>query len=89
MAGNAARDNKKNKIIPRHVLLAIRNDEELGKLMAGVIIAHGGVLPNINLVLLPKKTDKAQPRNPNHPPRSPSLPRKLLSFAQPSLSFCM
>jgi len=55
LAGNAARDNKKNRIIPRHVLLAIRNDEELGKLLAGVTIAHGGVLPNIHSVLLPKK----------------------------------
>jgi histone H2A len=59
LAGNAARDNKKNRIIPRHVLLAIRNDEELGKLLAGVTIAHGGVLPNINPVLLPKKTAAA------------------------------
>ncbi|CAN6332795.1 unnamed protein product [Urochloa humidicola] len=59
LAGNAARDNKKNRIIPRHVLLAIRNDEELGKLLAGVTIAHGGVLPNINPVLLPKKTASA------------------------------
>lgn len=56
LAGNAARDNKKNRIIPRHVLLAVRNDEELGKLLAGVTIAHGGVLPNINPILLPKKT---------------------------------
>ncbi|KAJ1261263.1 hypothetical protein BS78_09G015500 [Paspalum vaginatum] len=55
LAGNAARDNKKNRIVPRHVLLAIRNDEELGRLLAGVTIAHGGVLPNINPVLLPKK----------------------------------
>lgn len=59
MAGNAARDNKKNRIIPRHVLLAVRNDEELGKLLAGVTIAHGGVLPNINPVLLPKKSQAA------------------------------
>jgi histone H2A len=41
------------------VLLAIRNDEELGKLLAGVTIAHGGVLPNINPVLLPKKSASA------------------------------
>nr|QGP73767.1 Histone H2A [Sedum alfredii] len=59
LAGNAARDNKKSRIIPRHVLLAIRNYEELGKLLNGVTIAHGGVLPNINPVLLPKKTDHA------------------------------
>ena len=56
LAGNAARDNKKNRINPRHVLLAVRNDEELGKLLQGVTIASGGVLPNINPVLLPKKT---------------------------------
>lgn len=56
MAGNAARDNKKSRIIPRHLQLAIRNDDELGKLMHGVTIASGGVLPNINPVLLPKKS---------------------------------
>ena len=56
LAGNAARDNKKNRINPRHVLLAVRNDEELGKLLQGVTIASGGVLPNINPVLLPKKS---------------------------------
>ncbi|KAG6476300.1 hypothetical protein ZIOFF_065539 [Zingiber officinale] len=64
LAGNAARDNKKNRIIPRHVLLAIRNDEELGKLLAGVTIAHGGVLPNINPVLLPKKAAGKEPKSP-------------------------
>ena len=33
-----------------------RNDEELNKLLAGVTIAQGGVLPNIQAVLLPKKS---------------------------------
>ncbi|XP_050504925.1 histone H2A-like [Diabrotica virgifera virgifera] len=55
LAGNAARDNKKTRIIPRHLQLAIRNDEELNKLLSGVTIAQGGVLPNI---LLPKNTEK-------------------------------
>ena len=51
LAGNAARDNKKSRIIPRHLQLAIRNDEELNRLLAGVTIAQGGVLPNIPLVI--------------------------------------
>ncbi|XP_057962855.1 probable histone H2A.5 [Malania oleifera] len=60
LAGNAARDNKKNRINPRHVQLAVRNDDELGKLLHGVTIASGGVLPNINPVLLPKKSAAAE-----------------------------
>ena len=58
LAGNAARDNKKSRIIPRHIQLAVRNDEELNKLLGSVTIASGGVLPNIHAVLLPKKTKK-------------------------------
>ena len=58
LAGNAARDNKKSRIIPRHIQLAVRNDEELNKLMGGITIASGGVLPNIHAVLLPKKKSK-------------------------------
>ena len=60
LAGNAARDNKKNRIIPRHIQLAIRNDEELSKLLGTVTIASGGVLPNIHSVLLPKKSKKEE-----------------------------
>ena len=45
LAGNAARDNKKTRIIPRHLQLAIRNDEELNKLLSGVTIAHPGRCP--------------------------------------------
>ena len=41
---------------PRHLVLAIRNDEELNKFLGGVTIAAGGVLPNIHSVLLPKKS---------------------------------
>ncbi|KAJ1727650.1 histone H2A [Coemansia sp. BCRC 34490] len=59
LAGNAARDNKKTRIIPRHLQLAIRNDEELNKLLGNVTIAQGGVLPNIHNNLLPQKTKKS------------------------------
>ena len=56
LAGNASRDNKKVRVVPRHIQLAIRNDEELNKLLADVTISQGGVLPNIHSVLLPAKT---------------------------------
>uniref|UniRef100_A0A3Q3M6N5 Histone H2A n=1 Tax=Mastacembelus armatus TaxID=205130 RepID=A0A3Q3M6N5_9TELE len=60
LAGNASRDNKKLRIAPRHILLAVRNDEELNKLLAGVTISEGGVIPNIQASLLPKKTKGAK-----------------------------
>ncbi|CAF0743107.1 unnamed protein product [Adineta steineri] len=74
LAGNAARDNKKTRIIPRHLQLAIRNDEELNKLLSGVTIAQGGVLPNIQAILLPKKTAEG----------APSTPRETTGGAGPS-----
>ena len=55
LAGNAAKDNKRSRIVPRHIQLAVRNDEELNKFLGGVTVAQGGVLPNIHAVLLPKK----------------------------------
>lgn len=60
LAGNAARDNKRQRIIPRHIQLAIRNDEELNKLLRDVTISSGGVLPNIHSVLLPTKGGKGE-----------------------------
>ncbi|KAF6163013.1 hypothetical protein GIB67_021162 [Kingdonia uniflora] len=59
LAGNAARDNKKTRVVPRHIQLAVRNDEELSKLLGSVTIANGGVMPNIHNLLLPKKAGAA------------------------------
>lgn len=60
LAGNAARDNKKTRIVPRHIQLAVRNDEELSKLLGSVTIANGGVMPNIHNLLLPKKSSSSK-----------------------------
>ena len=55
LAGNAAKDNKKQRIVPRHIMLAVKNDDELSNLLGSVTIANAGVLPNINNALLPEK----------------------------------
>ncbi|KAL3110650.1 hypothetical protein niasHT_017528 [Heterodera trifolii] len=60
LAGNAAKENKKLRINPRHLQLAVRNDDELNKLLSEVTISRGGVLPNIHTVLLSKKQQKKQ-----------------------------
>ncbi|CAH2074928.1 unnamed protein product, partial [Iphiclides podalirius] len=56
LAGKAATDNGKNRISPRHILLAVKNDDELNKMLEGVTISQGGVMPRIHQELLPKKT---------------------------------
>ena len=58
LAGNAAKDNKKTRIIPRHIQLAVRNDEELNRLLKDTTIASGGVLPYINSFLIKTPRNK-------------------------------
>ncbi|KAK9162546.1 hypothetical protein Syun_003448 [Stephania yunnanensis] len=46
---NATRDNKKTLVVPRHIQLAVRNDEELKEVaLSKLTIASGGVMPNIH-----------------------------------------
>ena len=52
LSGNAAKDNKKNRINPRHIQLAIKNDEELNRFLGKATISAGGVMPNIHAVLI-------------------------------------
>ena len=55
LSGNACRDNHKKRITPRHVMLAVRNDDELNFLLSNVTLAGGGVLPDIHTSLLKKR----------------------------------
>lgn len=55
LAGNAARDNKRARVTPRHILLAVANDEELNRLLKNVTISSGGVLPHIHPELLTRR----------------------------------
>ena len=38
LSGNAAKDNKRRRITPRHIMLAMRGDDELSKLCSDVVI---------------------------------------------------
>ncbi len=78
LAGNAAAMNKKRKISPRHILLAVANDDELNQLFKGVTISQGGVLPNIQEALLANvRKSKARPASKSpispRPPKSPRI----------------
>lgn len=63
LSDDAAKNLNKKTIKPRHVMLAIRSDEELEQLAQGCIIPQGGVIPNINAVLLPKKTTRRRSKS--------------------------
>lgn len=48
--------NKKQTISPRHIMMAVRNDEETNALFGSdSIIAHGGVTPKLDSRLLRQK----------------------------------
>jgi histone H2A len=55
LAGNSSSEQKKHRIVPRHIQLAIRGDDELNKLLSHITIASGGVLPNIHPAMLKSK----------------------------------
>lgn len=57
-AGNVTKDMQKKIIIPRHIKFGVGQDQELDQLLQHVTISHGGVMPDINEVLLPKRTTK-------------------------------
>ncbi|KAI5651957.1 core histone h2A/H2B/H3/H4 domain-containing protein [Phthorimaea operculella] len=65
LAAKAASDNNRGRVSPRHILLAIRNDEELNQLLSGIIISDGGVMPSIHPTLLPRKTMKQKESAPD------------------------
>ena len=58
LAGNAAKEQGKKTIQPRHLQLAVRNDEELAKLMAATMISNGGYMSNIHPFLIQDKKGK-------------------------------
>ena len=60
LAGNAAEEHGRKTIAPRHLQLAVKNDEELAKLMSQVLISAGGYMSNIHPFLFKGKKGKGK-----------------------------
>ncbi|KAK7880471.1 hypothetical protein WMY93_032878 [Mugilogobius chulae] len=73
---------------PPHLQLAVRNDEELNKLLGGVTIAQGGVLPNIQAVLLPQEDREGQVNSPPKPNDTTALLRATHNRERLELLYC-
>lgn len=48
LSGNLLHDEKRQRIIPRYIMIAIRSDEELNKLLSHVIVAQSGVMEKVH-----------------------------------------
>lgn len=58
LSGNDSVQNHRARIAPRNILIAIRSDNELNRLLSDVTIPDGGVIPTIDGVLqIPSKSD--------------------------------
>ena len=58
MAGDITTEKKMKTIMPKHIMLAIRNDEELVKLFAMTQISEGGNKQHIESALFADKKGK-------------------------------
>lgn len=58
LAGNEAEKHKRKTINPRHIMLAIKQDEELNNLLQNVTISNSGVPSQIHPSLLVNKKQR-------------------------------
>eukprot|EP01059_Diplonema_ambulator_P013125 TRINITY_DN2364_c0_g3_i1.p1 TRINITY_DN2364_c0_g3~~TRINITY_DN2364_c0_g3_i1.p1 ORF type:complete len:158 (+),score=60.52 TRINITY_DN2364_c0_g3_i1:24-476(+) len=56
-AKTAHKNKKQHNIKPRHVCLAVREDEDLSQLLSQVTIAGGGVMGGVHNAMLKKKKE--------------------------------
>jgi histone H2A len=61
LAGNECEIAKRQRIVPRHIMLGIKNDSELNKLLGkNCDFSESGVVPNIHKSILPGKKGKGK-----------------------------
>lgn len=58
LAGLVSQEHRRTRIVPRHIMMAIKRDDEFARLLKDVTISAGGVQNYINPVLLPKPTKR-------------------------------
>lgn len=58
LSGNVARDDRKMRILPRHIEKAVREDEELTGMLRELTVSQGGIMPNIFSIFLPERSLK-------------------------------
>lgn len=58
LSSDAAKANKKVRINPRHIMMAVKQDDELGQLLKDVTFSSAGVVPYIHPLLVPKTSRK-------------------------------
>jgi hypothetical protein len=86
LSGNACRDNKRSRISPRDILLAVGLDQELHQFFKRIIIPGGGVVGNINPALItPAAGAGSKSAKPANPPKV-ARPRPLALPAIPVLA---
>ncbi|KAK4684042.1 histone H2A, partial [Tremellales sp. Uapishka_1] len=61
---HASLTDNRSRITPRHITLAVKNDEELTRLFDNCVISQGGVLPHIQPALLVFKTPSKKKATP-------------------------
>ncbi|KAJ6639815.1 Histone H2A-IV [Pseudolycoriella hygida] len=55
-AGAVSTQNKRKRIVPRHIMLAIEKDAELKELLGNVTIPYSGIMPKIHSVPSTKRS---------------------------------
>ncbi|KAJ9455459.1 putative histone H2A.4 [Diplonema papillatum] len=72
----ACRKKQKHHIKPRHICLAVREDEELNALLSKVTIAGGGVVSEVHGAMVGKKKTKSASSGKVKKPKAPKAPKK-------------
>lgn len=62
LSGNSCKDNKRKRVIPRDIVLAVKGDLELAEMLDGVTISQGGVVPSIHPALIRAQDEKKKKR---------------------------